>query len=86
MLIHAYHTPACHTQSAEPRVTSGALPAGIKAADMTVLTGDQDFLALAQGSIQPQKAFMAGKLKIKGNMGLAGKLEMVLKAGGKAKL
>jgi putative sterol carrier protein len=53
---------------------------------MTVLTGDKDFLALAQGSIQPQKAFMSGKLKIKGNMGMAGKLEMVLKAGGKAKL
>ncbi len=68
-------------------MTSGP---GATKADMTVLAADDVFLAIAAGTLQPQKAFMGGKLKIKGNMGLASKLELVLKAGGagggKAKL
>ncbi|KAI9205184.1 uncharacterized protein BJ171DRAFT_84467 [Polychytrium aggregatum] len=56
--------------------------------DMTVSVSDKDFVDLAAGKANPQKLFMAGKLKVKGNMGLATKLEGVLKlgAGGKAKL
>jgi multifunctional beta-oxidation protein len=48
-------------------------------ADMTVLVQDKDFIDLATGKLQAQKAFMSGKIKIKGNMGLANKLEKVLK-------
>ena len=33
-----------------------------------------DFLALAAGDLNPQMAFMLGKLKIEGDMGLAMKL------------
>ncbi|KAJ3196201.1 hypothetical protein HK101_009764 [Irineochytrium annulatum] len=56
-------------------------------ADMTVSIADSDFVDLAAGKINAQKAFMSGKIKIKGNMGLAAKLEGVLKlAGPKAKL
>ncbi|KND01081.1 uncharacterized protein SPPG_04173 [Spizellomyces punctatus DAOM BR117] len=67
----------------------GAIGAGSPPgkADMTVLVGDKDFLELAAGKLKPQKAFMAGRIKIKGNMGLATKIDAVLKlASGKAKL
>jgi multifunctional beta-oxidation protein len=55
---------------------------------MTVLVQDKDFIELAGGKLNPQKAFMSGKIKIKGNMGLATKLQGVLKlaAPSKAKL
>jgi putative sterol carrier protein len=54
---------------------------------MTVSVADKDFQDLAAGTLQAQKAFMSGKIKIKGNMGLANKLEAVLKlAANKAKL
>lgn len=57
----------------------GSVGIGATKADMTVSVADKDFLDLAAGSLQPQKAFMSGKIKIKGNMGLANKLEAVLK-------
>ena len=37
-----------------------------------------DFKELVAGSLNPTAAFMSGKLKIKGNMGLALKLQTVL--------
>ncbi|WP_026909323.1 SCP2 sterol-binding domain-containing protein [Paucisalibacillus globulus] len=37
-----------------------------------------DFKSLVAGSLNPTAAFMSGKLKIKGNMGLALKLQTVL--------
>jgi putative sterol carrier protein len=47
---------------------------------------DETFVDLAAGKINGQKAFMAGKLKIKGNMMLSTKLDIVLKAVPKSKL
>src|SRR5687767_1658628 len=49
-------------------------------ADMIVSVSDDDFVQLASGKLNPQKAFMSGKIKVKGNVGLASKLESVLKA------
>jgi len=49
-------------------------------ADVTLTLADADFVQLADGKLNAQQAFMKGKLKIKGNMALAQKLEVVTKA------
>lgn len=49
-------------------------------ADCTVTLSEENFLALASGKLQGMQAFMSGKMKIKGNMSLAQKLEPLLKA------
>lgn len=54
--------------------------------DMTLSVSDDDFVKLAAGKLNAQQAFMQGKIKIKGNMGLAMKLGTVIKAAGKSKL
>lgn len=44
----------------------------------TVTMSADDFMALVGGKLNPTTAFMTGKLKIKGDMGLAMKLQSVL--------
>ncbi|KAL2089935.1 hypothetical protein ACEWY4_014623 [Coilia grayii] len=57
-----------------------------KKADCTIAMSDSDLLALMTGKMNPQTAFFQGKLKIKGNMGLAMKLQNLQLQPGKAKL
>ena len=48
---------------------------------------DEDLASLAAGKLNAQSAFMGGKLKLKGDMGLAMKLGPILQSlGGAAKL
>ncbi|KAJ7650418.1 SCP2 sterol-binding domain-containing protein [Roridomyces roridus] len=55
-------------------------------ADVTIILSDDTLTDLASGKLNGQKAFMTGKLKTKGNMMLATKLDGVLKVQPKAKL
>jgi predicted lipid carrier protein YhbT len=57
----------------------GSVVAGTSAgAKCTVVATDADFLAIVNGKLNPQMAFMSGKLKIQGDMGLAMKLQQIL--------
>lgn len=62
-------------KSATPSLTEGE-----KKADVTITVGDDDFIAIATGKLNAQQAFMKGKLKLKGNMGLAMKLPVLFNA------
>ena len=57
----------------------GAITSGAAAsAKCTVSCTDADFLNIVNGRLNPQMAFMSGKLKIQGDMGLAMKLQQIL--------
>ena len=49
-------------------------------ADVTITIADADMVAMAEGKLDGMQAFMGGKLKIKGNMMLAQKLQAILEA------
>ncbi|NXN91042.1 DHB4 enzyme, partial [Rhinopomastus cyanomelas] len=60
---------------------SGAVYKGTArtSADTTFTVSDEDFMDVVLQKIQPQQAFFSGKLKVKGNIMLSQKLEMILK-------
>ncbi len=55
-----------------------AVEAGEGDAQCTITVGDEDFVNIVGGKLNPQMAFMSGKLKVQGDMGLAMKLGNVL--------
>ncbi|KAJ2592964.1 hypothetical protein H4R99_006245 [Coemansia sp. RSA 1722] len=61
-------------------VLPGTAAQNKKNAGVTLILNDSDFVDLASGKTTGQSAFMSGKLKSKGNVMLALKLESVLKA------
>ena len=54
-------------------VTNDDLPA-----DCTILVSQADFEDLARGRLDPAMAMMRGKLKVRGDMGVAMKLQPIL--------
>ena len=59
---------------------------GTGKADCTVTLSEENFMALATGKLQGMQAFMAGKMKVKGNMMLAQKFGALAGPGAKSKL
>ena len=51
-----------------------------KSADVTLITDEETFEKMSKGQLKPTNAFMAGKLKIKGNISVAMKAEKMFKA------
>ncbi|PAV63195.1 hypothetical protein WR25_06872 [Diploscapter pachys] len=72
-------------KSATPSVYYGDIKGGEKAT-VTVTVSDDDFMDIAAGKLPPQKAFMGGKLKVKGNVMLLQKMQGILEAKRKAKM
>ena len=71
--------PSGGTWSVDCTKPGGAVAAGgASAARCTVTCGDADFLDIVNGKLNAQMAFMSGKLKVQGDMGLAMKLQQIL--------
>lgn len=71
--------PGGGTWSVDCTQPGGKIQAGSAPnAKCTVTAVDQDFLAIVNGKLNAQMAFMSGKLKIQGDMGLAMKLQQIL--------
>ncbi|PRP85415.1 non-specific lipid-transfer protein isoform 4 proprotein [Planoprotostelium fungivorum] len=64
-----------HQWTADLKNGKGSIAQGpAQKADCTITANDDDFTGMMTGKLNPQQLFMNGKLKVKGNMGLAMKL------------
>jgi hypothetical protein len=71
--------PGGGSWSVDCTAPGGAIAPGTSAeARCTVAMTDADFINVVNGKLNPQMAFMSGKLKIQGDMGLAMKLQQIL--------
>ena len=59
-------------------IDGGSVTNEDKPADCTITIAKDDFEKMAQGTLDPTMAFMQGKLKITGDMGVAMKLQPLL--------
>jgi putative sterol carrier protein len=46
---------------------------------ITITMAAQDYINLTEGKLNPQMAFMTGKIKIKGDLGLGMKMQQIFK-------
>lgn len=46
-----------------------------ESASSTIMTDDETWIGIVEGSVNPMTAFMTGKIKVKGNMGDVMKLQ-----------
>ena len=49
-----------------------------KEADVVMKSDSEDLVSMFSGKVSPTMAFMSGKLRVKGNMGAAMKLEKLM--------
>uniref|UniRef100_A0A915AL42 Peroxisomal multifunctional enzyme type 2 n=1 Tax=Parascaris univalens TaxID=6257 RepID=A0A915AL42_PARUN len=72
-------------KSSPPIIYEGDLRDGAKP-NATLTVADEDFFNIAIGKLNAQKAFMSGKLKIRGNIMLLQKMQMLMEKNRRAKL
>jgi putative sterol carrier protein len=58
--------------------TANTVSSEDSAADTTIKVKLEDFVAMAQGQLDPTAAFMQGKLRVEGDMGVAMQLQSVM--------
>jgi putative sterol carrier protein len=64
------------------KIADGAATSGqgeVESPNLTMLADSSDFVKIFTGGLDPTAAFMAGKLKIKGDMGLAMKMQTMFR-------
>lgn len=59
-------------------VDENGVRAGDDSADVTMIASAETFQGIIEGDVNPTMAFMSGKLKIEGDMGMAMKLGAAL--------
>lgn len=67
------------------KVSDGSMEKGSGEADdptITITSNAEDYIKVVNGDIAAMSAFMQGKIKIKGDMGLALKLQQIFPFGG----
>jgi putative sterol carrier protein len=62
---------------ADGKATSGQ--GEVESPNLTLVADSKDFVKIFTGGLDPTAAFMSGKLKIKGDMGLAIKMQAMFK-------
>ena len=60
-------------------IDGGSVTNDDKPADLTITISKSDLEAMGQGKLDGMTAFMTGKLKIEGDMGVAMKLQSILR-------
>ncbi|MGY4719579.1 SCP2 sterol-binding domain-containing protein [Naumannella cuiyingiana] len=57
------------------------IPGGVDGPDATFVTDSQTWIGVAEGSLDPMRQFMSGKLKVEGDMMLALKVPKLFPVG-----
>lgn len=68
------YTVDLRQSASAPFVTTGAS----EDANVTITMAASDWSGILSGAVNPMQAFMMGKIKVKGDMGLAMKLQSIL--------